>query len=211
MRFTSRQDLPCLEGTDMAAVALYMQCLAEQVESTLVADSAAYTSFLNPPVAVWTNTVNQATLADRDFFTFNTVSSNNWPTVPSATAPSLPNVRGWYYIGANANIVDPTAPVANEYRAIVLTATQNAGITGDPVIGSFTSTELESATTNGENILVAGTVFFASGDFSDPDPVDLELQYRTSTSVLDPATTTQTPAIRLWVVYLGDTPEIGVF
>lgn len=194
----------------MAAVALYMQCFAEQVEATLVADTDAYTSFLNPPVAFWTNTVNQATLVDRDFFTFNTVTSNNWPTVPSATAPSLPNLRGWYYIGANANIVDPTAPSTAEWRAIVLTATQNAGIIGDPVLGSFTSTEPESATTNGENVLVAGTVFFASGDFSDPDPVDLALQYRTNTSTLDPATTTQTPAIRLWAVYLGDTPEIGV-
>lgn len=210
MRFTSQQNLPCLEGTDMAAVALYMQCFAEQVESTLVADSDAYTSFLNPPVAVWTSTVTQTTLVDRDFFTFNSVTSNNWPTVPSATAPTLPNVRGWYYIGANVNIVDLTAPVANAYRGIILTATQNVAVVGDPVLGQFTDTVPESATTNGENLLVAGTVFFASGDFTAPSPVDLTLQFRTSTSPVDPLVTTLTPAIRLWVVYLGDTPEIGV-
>ena len=124
-----------------------------------------------------------------------------------ATAPALPNLRGWYYIGANANLVDAPA-VADQSRILVLTATQNVGIIGDPVIGQFQDTVFES-NTGGENVLPAGTVFFAGGDFTAPSPVDLVLTYRTSGGAVNPVDVTITPAARLWVVYLGDTPEIG--
>lgn len=206
MRFTSTQQLPCPEGSDMAAVALYMQCFAEQVESTLTEQSAEFATFLNPPVAVWRATAPQV-LNDGDFITFGAVDYDNWPTVPSSTSPSLPNVRGWYYIGANVTLVDAPA-VVNQMYMILLTATQNTGIVGDPVIAQFQDTVFES-NTGGENPLVAGTVFFASGEYTNPSPVDLTLRYRTS-SLVNPVPTTLTPASRLWVAYLGDTPQIGV-
>lgn len=209
MNFTTGFNLPCPEGTDMAAVALYMQCLAEQVEGSLGEQSDAFTTFLNPPVAFWSNTATQTGMVSRDLFTFNTVASNNWPTVPSSTSPALPNLRGWWYIGANVNIIDNSAPIANRYRAIILTATQNAGITSEPVLTTLIDTVQESATAGGENPLVAGTLFFASGDFSAPAPVDLALQYRTDDLPANTQDTTLTPPIRLWAVFLGDTPQIG--
>lgn len=209
MRFTEQQNLPCLDGTDMAAVALYMQCFAEQVEGALSDASDEYTSFLNPPVAIWSNTAT-GSITDGQFFGFSNVVSNNWPGgPPSATQPTLPNLRGWYYIGANVNLIDLTAPIANRYRAVILTATQTAGVTGSPTIGQFQDTTYESATANGENLLPAGTVFFASGTFTSPNPVNLTLQYRSDDGA-NAVDTTQTPPIRLWVVYLGETPQIGV-
>lgn len=210
MRFTANQNLPCPDGTDMAAVALYMQCLAEQVEAELVADSAAFSSFLDAPVAIWSNSVNQ-NLVDGTFLIFDNVTSNNWPTVPVGSSPSLPNLRGWYYIGANANIVD-TPPVADQDRSLILSANQNTGVvSGDGVLAQFQDTILDSFTTAGENVLPAGTVFFAGGDFTAPNPVDLTLQYRSGIGgVVNPVDTSQTPAVRLWVIYLGDTPQIGV-
>lgn len=209
MRYTANQNLPCPDGTDMAAVALYMQCLAEQIEGELVEATTAYTTFLNPPVAIWTTSSPQV-LTDATFLTFTQVTSNNWPTVPDPTSPSLPNLRGWYYIGANANMVDGT-PAANDDRSLILSAYQNTGIvSGDGELARFQDTTLESNTTNGENVLPAGTVFFAGGDFTSPSPVDLTLQFRQGVGLANPVTTTLTPAVRLWVVYLGDTPQIGV-
>lgn len=210
MRYTASQNLLCPDGTDMAAVALYMQCLAEQVEAELVEASSSFTSFLDAPVAIWSNSSNQ-NLVDATFLTFNNVTSNNWPTTPVATSPSLPNLRGWYYIGANANILD-APPVADQDRSLILSANQNTGVIfGDGVLAQFQDTILDSATTNGENVLPAGTVFFAGGDFTAPNPVDLTLQYRSGIGgVVNPVDTTQTPAVRLWVIYLGDTPQIGV-
>lgn len=206
MRFTSQQNLPCLDSTDMAAVALYMQCFAQQVEDTLTERSEEFTSFLNPPVAVWRATGPQV-MSDGDYVAFNTVDSANWPTVPSLTNPHLPNLRGWYYIGASVTLVDAPAAVDQAYH-LTLTATQNTGIIGDPVIGLFTDLVFES-NTGGENPLAAGTVFFAGGEFTAPAPVDLTWRYRTNTPA-NTVPTTLTPAARLWVVYLGDTPQIGV-
>lgn len=206
MNFTAIQNLPCPEGTDMAGVALYMQCLAEQIEATLQGQADQFTTFLTPPVAVWTRSTPQ-TLVDGDQLAFSSVTSAHWPVAPSPTSPSLPNLRGWYYIGADVNIVDAPAAV-DQSRVLVLFAEQNVGIIGDPTLATFVDTVFES-NTGGENLLVAGTVFFASGDFTATAPVDLSLYYRTSGGAGNPVDTTLTPAIRLWVVYLGDTPEIG--
>ena len=208
MRYTAIQNLPCPDDTDMAAVALYMQCLAEQIEAELLEASTSFTGFLDAPVAIWTTGSPQA-LIDQTFLTFSSVTSNNWPTVPVASAPALPNLRGWYYIGANANILDNPA-VADQDRSLILRATQNTGVIfGDGALAAFQDTVLDSNTTAGENVLPAGTVFFAGGDFTAPNPVDLTLQYRSGVGPANVVDTTLTPAVRLWVIYLGDTPQIG--
>lgn len=206
MRFTTQQNLPCPEGSDMAAVALYMQCLAEQVEDTLVTQSASFTSFLDAPVAIWT--AGTQTLSSTQDVAFTAVTSNNWPTVPVASAPSLPNLRGWYYIGANVNLVDAT-PAVDQDRALVLSAIQNTGvISGSGTLAQFEDIVLES-NTGGENVLPAGTVFFAGGDFTSPNPVDLYLTYFQGVGLGNTVDVSATPQARLWVVYLGDTPQIG--
>lgn len=210
MKFTPQQNLPCLDGTDMSAVALYMQCFAEQVESSLVSVTDEYNSFMRAPVAIWT-IPNQTGLVTGQFISFTsaTVTSLNWPTTPLGNTPALPNLRGWYYIGCNGNLTDPT-PAAGQSRSLVLQAIQNTGIiSGDGILGQFQDTTLESLTGNGENVLPAGTVFFPGGDFTSPNPVDLSIQFF-GTGVANNPNLTLTPQARLWVVYLGDTPQIGV-
>jgi hypothetical protein len=206
MRFTTQQELPCPDDTDMAAVALYMQCLAEQVETTLDAQADEFNAFLRVPTAVWQATSTQLIDAG-SYINFTTVTSDYWPTTPSPTAPSLPNLRGWYYIGFGTSLTD-ASPVVDQMLQITLYAAQNVGIVGDPILGRFTDTVWQS-NTGGENPLVAGTVFFPGGDFTSPAPVDLSVQFFTQT-LASPINTGLVPNPRLFVVYLGDTPEIGV-
>jgi hypothetical protein len=194
----------------MSAVALYMQCFAEQVEDSLVSATDEYNSFLRAPAAIWTIPA-QGPLADGTLLSFaaSSVTSINWPTTPVATAPSLPNLRGWYYIGCNANLVD-ASPAVGQPRSLIVYAQQNTGIiSGDGRLGAFQDTTLET-NTGGENVLPAGTVFFAGGDFTSPNPVDLRIQWLGSGFVGNNPSVSTSPPGRLWAVYLGDTPQIGV-
>lgn len=208
MKFTSQQNLPCLDGTDMSAVALYMKCFAEQVEASLVETTDEFNSFLRAPAAIWA--INNQTLVTEGQVIFAGATSINWPTVPVFGNPALPNLRGWYYIGANVFLTDPT-PTVNTDRSITLSATQTAGIiSGNGVLAQFQDTSLET-NTGGEVVLPAGTVFFAGGDFTAPNPVSLALTYRQGIGgVLNSVDIPVNPPSQLWIVYLGDTPQIGV-
>lgn len=56
MRFTSEQNLPCLDGDDYAAYALYMQCLAQALDDRFTEKNDALNSVRNNYAAIWSNT-----------------------------------------------------------------------------------------------------------------------------------------------------------
>jgi hypothetical protein len=54
--FTPVQNLPCLDNDDYAGYALYMKCLAEQLEDSFNAKNDAFEAFRNRYAGVWRNT-----------------------------------------------------------------------------------------------------------------------------------------------------------
>lgn len=58
MQLTPEYALPCPDDTDYAAIALYMQRLAERTEEVLVAQRAKVTDFTQQPMGIWVNAGN---------------------------------------------------------------------------------------------------------------------------------------------------------
>jgi len=101
----------------MGAIALYMQCLANDLESKFTADLASYTSFRNRYTGVWRNAAQISALSGGDYITtgltnifWNAPGSPNTGTAGSVTDPyrfNLPGqvAGGAYEIGIYANFV----------------------------------------------------------------------------------------------------------
>jgi hypothetical protein len=103
-------EIPCPSDTDYAAYALYMQCLAEQVEAQLVANAEAADSVLHRPVRMWFYSDDlpdgsAALLSGADGVQF----SLNYPATFSNSIAATLNRRGWWRF--NAVPVPSSAPV----------------------------------------------------------------------------------------------------
>lgn len=211
MEFTPVYNLPCLDGDDYAAYAIYMQCLAESLDNKFTQQQDSLNDFLNRPASVWTRTttqtgiINSLALTDLQLlFIFETESQVNWPGVPTSN-PQIPNVRGWWHVGLTVNVQASGAVNADTVRMLFLR--------GDAVVneaGAVTTNYVnlidevwESNSGNGENLTVQGTVFQPGFD-------EIFLQgYLVHQNTSSTLTMTTTPQPRLWVTYLGDTPEIA--
>jgi hypothetical protein len=208
MQFTDLQNLPCLEGSDYAAVALYMQCLAEQIDTTLTGQSQEFTSMLMRPAAAWVQTGTQIEIPTGGMLTPGPVSYQiNWPTVmPAATAPRLANRRGWWYVGASVNLTPAGGSTLNAFFRIRMRVT--AGNMSLANLADISDLIYNSNTTNGENLQTATTVFYpgsVSTDSAANPLVTVEVTHSNSSNL----NTTLTPPFTVWVAYLGDTPQIG--
>lgn len=207
MNFTENYRLPCLDGNDYAAYAIYMQCLAETLDTKFQEQFDSLYSFLQPPASVWTRTTTQAGINFPDpqlLFIFETESQLNWP-FPLTTTPNIPALRGWWHVGLTGNFIASGGINVDSYRRIFLR--------GDAVINESGATTVdyvnledqvwESNTGNGENLTVQGTVFQPGFDEIILTP------YMSHGNITSTLTMTITPQPRLWAVYLGDTPEIA--
>lgn len=207
MEFTDIQKLPCLDGEDYAAFALYMQCLANQLDDTLTAQTDELNDFLTRPAAGWTQTAVQSGILDGSPLSTNTVEwQANWPTVlPVASSPQLANRRGWWYVGACANLIPSGVTTANA-RLEMRMRISGGGFVAAP-LGIFSDVTYMSGAGDGENLVTAGTVFWGGTDspssFANPT-VNIDIFHANASSL----TTSLTPAPRVWVAFLGDTPEI---
>lgn len=85
------QQLPCLEGTDYAAYALYMQCLAETLEGKFNAIAASQDEFRNRFAGVWRNTVPIVSASGA--FATTAIPALHWndPVNPPSTGSGAPN------------------------------------------------------------------------------------------------------------------------
>lgn len=206
MKFTQDHALPCPEGEDYAATALYMQCLGEQVDAELTSRQDAFTGFLDRPAAAWIATAVITDIANGDEITPGAVGwSANWP-VPITTTPRLPPVRGWYYVGANVTVAADGAPTANSLRKLGLRVVSAEVSLPNP--GLFFDSIHEAQVGNNESLMVAGTVFYpgpSSPTVTATPVLVCEIQHGDPLDLM----TTVTPPFTVWVAFLGDAPQIA--
>ncbi len=207
MLFTPLQNLPCLSNEDYSAWALYMKCLGLQVDETLAQQMASFESVRNRPTAVWTSSSVQTNIFDGSFLSvFEVAFSANWPgAVP--TSPTVGNLRGWWMVGLNVNLISSGAVTINTYRRIDLTISPPIGAPSSTPETVFTDNTWESNTANGENLLAAGTLYTTGSDSpsnSAGGAIFTAVHHNNAVSL----NTTLTPAPTIWATYLGDTPEI---
>lgn len=216
MEYTDVYNLPCLGEDDYPAVALHMQNLAELIEAELIAQQAALDAFLEVGSVVWTNTAVQViplsvTPGLPDVFErldFNTISAGSGLVQPVTNQPTLPPMRGWFYIGCSVNVQAVGATTANSRRILrVQASTLGVDSFGSPNPGSeildvFDSQILTSSTAGGDYLLTGGTVY---SDGLGTYRADALFFHDNTASAL---TTTLAPAIRLFIYFLGDSPDI---
>jgi len=210
MEFTTNYQLPCLSNDDYAAYALYMECLANQLDDKFTEQQTLLNSFLARPASVWTRTtqqtgiVNSATLNDLQLlFIFETESQLNWP-FPLTTTPNIPKLRGYWHVGITANFFASGAVNADTIRQLYLRGDAVVNESGDVTQNyvNLLDQVWESNTGNGENLSVQGTVFQPGFD-------EIVLRgYCVHQNTSSTLTMSIAPQPRIWAVYLGDTPEI---
>jgi len=215
MRYTDIHDIPCLGDEDYPAVALYMQELALRIEADLDAQQTALETFLDTGSAIWaapapTNIPNGVTLGLPDrFYVLNIVQNVGGAGLDQTPFdPTLPALRGWYYVGANVNLVATGAVTANSRRLLRLRIT-TLGLSftgldlapGSQSLATFDSQIVTANTALGDNLWAGGTYF---SDGLGVYPVHATV-FHDNTSSLD---TTLLPAARIWIVYMGDSPDI---
>lgn len=216
MEYTDIYNLPCLGNEDYPALALHMENLALLIEAELVRQQDALNDFLDIGSVVWTNTAVQgimlgATVGLPDLYerlTFSNISAGSGLTQAFATQPSLPPLRGWYYVGCAVN-VQPTGATTALSRRLLRVWVTTLGVDafgnlnpGSELLGEFLSEVITSATSGGDYLLTGGTVF---SDGLGTYRADAMFFHDNTASSL---TTTLAPAIRLFIYYLGDSPDI---
>lgn len=204
-------EIPCLSDTDYAAYALYMQCLAEQVEGQLVTNLAAAQAVLHRAIRVWdySDAIPQGSASSSSP---NSVQySLNYPATFSDFATL--NLRGWWRIGALLRVTS-SAPVLGNNRILSLAIyPPNTPSSQRDMISGFWALKLqditwESNTGNGETLYTSGEVYNPSDPSAGVN--DIGMQMRLAVSVENGGAETVTFAGIFWAIYLGDTPSISI-
>lgn len=209
MQLTDNYQLPCLGQEDYAAHALYMQCLALKLEQEFTERQDLLTGFTHRPVALWRATAAVTGIPDNVQWTLGGLSNifaHDWPAVVTSS-PTIPALRGWWQVSACVNPIASGAVTLNSERRLTTRVNAATGSPIDTPDQDFVDQSWESNSGNGENLLTTGTVYFAeTGSTSDLGrSIDTFLFHTNTGSTLN---TTLTPAQSVWVIYLGDTPEI---
>ena len=207
-------EIPCLSDTDYAAYALYMQCVAEQVETQLAANRAAVDAVLHRAVRVWgySDSLAQGLSAGTEFGS-NVQYSLNYPATTSPNRLATLNLRGWWRIGALLRTVSNT-PVAGNNRILTLaifppnTVSSERNMTSGAWSLKVQDITWETNTGNGETLYTTGEVY----NPSDPDvgPNEVGMQMALGISVENSGVETVTFSGIFWAIYLGDTPSISI-
>ena len=206
-------DIPCLSDTDYAAYALYMQCLAEQVEQQLVTNQVAAEAALHRAVRVWffTDTANQgsAGVITPD----GALSSVNYPADFANNVLATLNLRGWWRIGLTFRCVSNTPVVGNNRLisfAIFPTNTPEALRTMDSGAWALKLQDIswESNTGVGETLYTSGEVYNPGYPAVGTDQIGMRML--AAISVENTGVETVTFTGRVWAIYLGDTPSIEI-
>lgn len=211
MLFTDMQQLPCLESTDYAAYALYMQCLAEQLDSQLTQQLTELEFFTDRPTGYWTAGATQTISAGGNVAIFDISGpsgSAGW-TRPFPPFPQLDNVRGWWFIGCTVNVVATGVVTASSQRLMNIDYTPPVDAGPSFPLVRRSKLTYESNTGNGENLSIAAVVY-SPGSLDNTPTSDggsflATMNHNNGSSL----TTTLTPASRYWATFLGDTPAVG--
>lgn len=203
--------IPCISDDDYAAYALYMQCVANQVEGELVANRDAALSVLERPVRVWlcsdTQTEGSASGTSPDAVLY----SYHYPATFGNTTFSTLNLRGWWRIGALWRCTSNTPVVGNARLFSMATFPAGETVRGQESGNWVTRAQdivWETNTTGGESLYVEYDVF----NPSDPAVPVGGTSMRTEFSIGVEFTGSETVTFNgiLWAIYLGDTPSISI-
>lgn len=218
MEFTPEYNLPCLSGTDYAAYALYLQCLAEQLDTTLFEKLTELDSVRNRYAGVWRNTVAMVSASGSWNTTVPTVTNLFWndPVNPpsSGTAGSLTDPFRFHFPGA----------VAGGLYAVGGTVAMNQGATG----GTYRWLELSTILFGSSGFVEStGAQEFTEETLSGGE--NLQTGYHVGLNLTTSATLEGVPVgfdvsifeddagnitipiggLTFWAVYLGDNTIIG--
>lgn len=204
MEATDVFDYPCIGEEDYAGVPIFMKSLAEQIEANLSAQQTALDSFLDTGSAIW-----QASAPEvyPNGFTTTTASINTQvggaglpQLVPGV--PSLPPLRGWYYIGGSITLTPVGALAVGSVRRFQVIASTLGLIPGTREIGYAETRSLGIVAPPGDAMWCAATVFhdglstaIVEGTVYHDQPAD-------------DLTSTLTPPPRIFIAFLGDAPDI---
>jgi len=205
--------VPCISDTDYAAWPLLMQCIANQVEESLIANRDAANAALHRPVAVWQRSENFLQGVAGSGGTSIFLYGYNWsPTYNLNTLATL-NRQGWWLVGGIVHCTS-SAPVAGNNRILSLNV-YPPGLApayyGFDVGGPFAAVSLqdvtwETNTTGGEDLFIATNVYCAADPNAGPDDKGMQIFY--GLSVENSGAETVTFLSTFWTIFLGDTPLI---
>lgn len=163
MQLTDDHALPCPDDTDYAAIALYMQRLAERTEELLVAQRAAVTDFTQQPMGVWVNAFN-ITVTNGGFASAISIDSLIYSNVTdllirgngfNANNGMFPEA-GVYHVGWSVSMTELGAVDTGTVRTMEFYMRQQSG-SGDILLQNLTRKVLAS-TDNGERFGADGLV-----------------------------------------------------
>ena len=209
--------IPCLDDTDYAAYALYMKCVAEQVEDALVANLAKATTALNRPVIMWQVDDTLSNGGGSSTSSASAVSfSHNWPSTFSPLVLATLNRQGWWQIGALCHCVSSAPAVGVGNNRIMSLGIYPPGT--PPSLVDFTAgasvalatmqdTTWESNTTvSGEDLFISTNVYSAIDPNTSEDGLGIRLLR--GYSVENGGAENVTFTGLMWAIFLGDTPQI---
>lgn len=125
MEFSPTQQLPCPSDTDYAAVALYLQYLAETFEARIVAQRALITDFATQPYGLWGNfgalvagVGSTITAIDITNPISNNIPSRNLVGFATAPANGMFPEAGVYHVGWNVTMAETGGVSAGTARSM---------------------------------------------------------------------------------------------
>jgi hypothetical protein len=195
---------PCIGEEDYAGVPIFMKSLAERIESTLSGQQAALDSFMDTGSAIWAATATQ-TFPDGFTTTVNSINTQIGGAglaQPVTGVASLPPLRGWYYFGGNLTAIPLGALTPASIRVFSVVVTTLGLIPGTQQLAIATTRVIGKGAPPGDAMWCDGTVFHdglstaivEATVYHDQAAVDIQ--------------STLTPAPRIFIAYLGDSPDI---
>lgn len=206
----------CLEDENMAAIQLYMQCLATQIDTVLADQEADLDTALTRPTVIVTSAANQTTTFPNgsDGNVFDTIFFNNAGTMFSlqVTPPNIdlvigsplgtPNPTeyptGLWMIGATARM--NTAGAANAFgaRRLILTVLDDLGTPSPQTVQVWSDTTFFGGTT--DSVCVKGPVILRGLNGRNAVRIRHLFQYA---DLLATGNVTVLAGAMLWATYIG--------
>lgn len=205
MIFTE-QGLACPDGQDYAALALYMQRTAFDIEAKLIAAQAGFDAFLGRPTDIWQNNSPQPGFVNNNVGFVNFINATNVfrNFIGGSTNDiSVPQLNGAFMAGVHI-VCNPVGAVnVGTFRDLGIQVNQQDPQTATTVLGTWLTRGWESGT--GGEVLTATCVFRQEvTELTDTDIVFLFNHGNTGSTI-----TIGNPAYA-WVTYLGSEEQIEV-
>lgn len=201
----------CIEPENYAAFALYMQCLAEQIDATLTAQQADIDAFLNRPTMIVTSAINKTWTFPNSSRTdiFDTVLFNNSAALtftsgvngainigsPISTPNPITYPTGLWMVGGTTRMATAGASNPNGLRTLQITVTDDTIPPSGQQVAQYRDQTtafgvLDSQTVKGPVILRGSSGVRVTGVTS-------------STDLLATGNVTVQAGALMWVTYVG--------